>query len=201
MKASKRIQIFIVVDGGDGCGKDTQVRFIVQYYARKGKKVRTRSHPSSDNYFGRQAKRALEEGGKKGHLKAAVFFSLDVIRSLIKYYRHNEGEVLIFSRYLLGVCYLPSSLILFGYNFFSALLPTSEYQFFLDVSPVEARRRIVKRAEKEEMFEKIDRLQKMSRKMRYITSLKGWITIDGDRDPYLVWEDIKEKLVQLDSQH
>ncbi|MHA1972694.1 MAG: thymidylate kinase [Candidatus Hodarchaeales archaeon] len=198
MKASNMRPLFIVVDGGDGCGKDTQVRFIAQYYIKKGKTVRIRSHPNNDNYFGRQTKKALLVGGKKGHLKAGMFFSLDVIRSLIKYYRRNEDEVLIFSRYLLGVCYLPSPLVLFGYNFFSTILPTTKYAFFLDVRPEEARKRIISRAEKEEMFEGIGRLQKMARKMRYITSLKKWFVINGNKEPLAVWAEIKEKLDLLD---
>ena len=59
----------------------------------------------------------------------------------MKYYRHEE-DVLIFSRYLLGVCYLPRSLVICGYNLFSRILPTSDFLFYLDVSPEVARQRI-----------------------------------------------------------
>ncbi|MFX0122613.1 MAG: thymidylate kinase [Candidatus Hodarchaeota archaeon] len=198
-KVSKANPLFIVIDGGDGCGKDTQARQVARYYLNKGWKARLRSHPSSDNPFGRITKQSLEQGGKKGHLKAAIFYAIDVIRSLVKYYRHNENEVIIFSRYLLGVCYLPKSLVFFGYDFFSSFLPISQYFFFLDVTPEVARDRILKRGEKQEMFESLTRLRKMRFKMRAVTQKNNWFQINGDVSPSQVWYQIHNILIQLDS--
>ncbi|MHA2245801.1 MAG: thymidylate kinase [Candidatus Hodarchaeales archaeon] len=198
-KESKENSLFIVIDGGDGCGKDTQTKLIAYYYLKKGWKVRIRSHPSTDNPFGRHTRSALEEGGKKGHAKAAFFYTIDVIRSLVKYYRQQEGEVIIFSRYLLGVCYLPTSLVSFGYNFFSSLLPTSRYFFYLDVTSEVARERISKRGETQEMFESLSRLKKMRKKMVLVTRRKHWYRINGDGSPRMVWKQIHEILLQLES--
>jgi dTMP kinase len=186
--------LFIVIDGGAGSGKDTQTDLVKQYFHRKGySSVRVRSHPAVDNYYGRNAKKALESEGKKGHALAAVFYTFDVIRSLVKFYRH-EDEVIIFSRYLLGVCYLPRLLVMSGYNLFSKILPTSEFFFYLDVSPEIARQRISNRGGIEEMFENLPRLRKMQKKMQYITKLKNWHTINGDESQELVWFQIKEIL-------
>lgn len=198
-KESKDIPLFIVIDGGDGCGKDTQAKLVARYYLKKGWKVRIRSHPSMDNPFGFFTKRSLEGGGKKGHLRAAFFYTLDIIRSLVKYYRHNEKEVIIFSRYLLGVCYLPTSLVFFGYNFFSSFLPTSHYFFFLDVTPEVARERISKRGEAQEMFENLSRLKKMRKKMVLVTRRKHWYRINGDGSPRMVWKQIHQILLKLES--
>ncbi len=193
MDIRKTHPLFIVVDGGDGSGKDTQANYIKRYFVRKGhKSVRIRSHPAVDNYFGRRAKKALESEGKKGHLLAAVFYTFDVIRSLVKYYRHDELS--IFSRYLLGVCYLPRILVMSGYNLFASLLPTSEFFFYLDVSPEVARQRISNRGGVEEMFENLPRLRKMQRKMHYVTKIKDWYIINGDESPELVWFQIKSIL-------
>ena len=186
--------MFIVIDAGDGSGKDTQANLIAHYYIKNGYKVRIRSHPSLDNPFGRRTRKALEEGGTKGHLKAAIFYLIDVIRTLVLYFRPIENEVLIISRYLLGVCYLPRSLVLFAYNFFSTFIPTSKYSFFLNVSPEVAYERIKNRGEKKEMFESIARLHKMHEKMLYIVKLKGWIIIDGNPPPEHVWLDIEKRL-------
>ncbi len=189
-----RKPLFIVVDGGDGSGKDTQARLVKRYFKRRGyTSIRIRSHPAVDNYFGRQARKALESEGKKGHLLAAVFYTFDVIRSLVKYYRHDD-EVIIFVRYLLGVCYLPRILVMSGYNLFASMLPTSEFFFYLDVSPEVARQRISNRGGTEEMFENLPRLRKMQRKMRYITNLKDWYIINGDESQELVWFQIKRIL-------
>ena len=197
MGVRKPLPLFIVIDGGDGSGKDTQAKSIKRYFRRRGyRSVRIRSHPAVDNYFGRQAKKALESEGKKGHLLAAFFYTLDVIRSLVKYYRHDD-EVIIFSRYLLGVCYLPRILVMSGYNLFASILPTSQFFFFLDVSPEVARERISYRGGVEEMFENLPRLKKMRRKMRYVTKIKHWHCINGDKSPELVWFQIKTILGQL----
>ncbi len=183
--------LFVVVDGGDGSGKDTQAKLIAKYLAKKNySSVRIRSHPAMDNQFGRRAKVALESQGTKSLLLAALFYTLDVIRSLVKYYRHRE-EVLIFSRYLLGVCYLPRSLVMFGYTLFSHLLPTPEYAFFLDVNPEVARKRISQRGGTEEMFETLPKLRKMQRKMRHVTKFYHWHLIDGNGTPNQVWSQIK----------
>ncbi|MHA2055459.1 MAG: thymidylate kinase [Candidatus Hodarchaeales archaeon] len=205
--------LFIVVDGGDGSGKDTQCKMIARYLKSKGvKSIRIRSHPATDNKFGLHAKKALEMGGRIGHLHAALFYTIDVIRSLIYYYRH-KNEVLIFSRYLLGVCYLPSSLVLFGYDFFSFLLPKSDFLFYLKVTPENARNRIQTRGEMEEMFEQLPKLQKMYKKMNYVTKLKEWRVIDGNMNyvtklkewrvidgnttPMKVWAQIKHELSSI----
>ncbi len=188
--------LFIVVDGQDGSGKDTQAINIAKYFYDKGvKEIYFRSHPALDNIYGRKTKKALEQGGKKGHLIAALFYTIDVIRSVALYYR-NEARVVIFSRYLLGVCYLPNSLIFVGYNFFERILPTSKFFFYLDVSPNEAKSRISKRGGKEEMFENLPRLRKMYRKMNRVTTEKDWIRINGDVKPEKVWEQIKIVLDQ-----
>ncbi|UCE14837.1 MAG: thymidylate kinase [Candidatus Heimdallarchaeota archaeon] len=200
-KELKHYPQFIVVDGGDGCGKDTQAKFIARYYQKMGIKIRIRSHPSVDNTFGRQAKCGLEQGGKKGYLVAALFYAIDVIRSLVKFYRPNRDEVMIFSRYLLGVCYLPAHLIFFGYNFFSRFLPTSQYFFYLDVTPEIARERIQVRGETYEMFESLKRLRKMQRKMRIVTKRNQWYRINGDPSPSVVWSQIRQVLIQLDSEN
>jgi len=96
---------FIVVDGLDGAGKDTQAKKIMERYKVMGEKVILRSHPESDNKYGWKAKEALLGKGKKNHLKASVYYALDVIRSIRKYY--GKSDTFIVVRYLVGVAYLP----------------------------------------------------------------------------------------------
>ena len=49
---------FIVIDGLDGSGKDTQVNLIAEAYQKKGRDVTIRSHPCNDNKYGRKSKEA-----------------------------------------------------------------------------------------------------------------------------------------------
>ena len=194
--AAHQPPLFLVVDGQDGSGKDTQAINIAKYFYEKGfQEIYLRSHPAADNVYGQKTKQALERGGKKGHLIAAFFYTIDVVRSIMLYYR-NEPRIIIFSRYLLGVCYLPNSLIFAGYNIFERILPISKFFFFLDISPQEARFRISSRGGIEEMFETLPRLRKMRRKMLRITTEKNWIHINGDLSPEEVWEQIKIVLDQ-----
>ena len=61
---------FIVIDGLDGSGKDTQVNLLAEAYKKKGRDVIVRSHPCSDNKFGRKSKQALLKTGKFNKIKA-----------------------------------------------------------------------------------------------------------------------------------
>jgi len=149
---------FIIIDGLDGAGKDTHAHLIRERYINKGDSVVLRSHPENDNTFGIKAKNSLLGEGKLNYIKASMYYAFDVIRSVRKY--HGKGDTLIVVRYLMGVAYLPLPLAKLFYKFFSTILPTSEYMFFLDVEPEESLKRLSRRNEKE-MFENLDDLVKV----------------------------------------
>lgn len=185
---------FIVIDGLDGAGKDTHANLIKERYLKRGEEVIIRSHPESDNPYGRRAKQALLGKGRINHLKAAIYYAIDVIHSIKKYYRPKSSGNLIVVRYLVGVAYLPLPLARILYKFFAALLPTSSYMFFLDVEPEEALRRIEKRGEKE-MFETIEELQKVRRKA--LKLVKDWYIINTNRpieETHAIIEEILDRI-------
>ena len=68
---------FIVIDGLDGAGKDTQVKLLAEMYEKQGKNVVVRSHPCKDNKYGIKSKEALLKTGKINHLKATVYFTIN----------------------------------------------------------------------------------------------------------------------------
>lgn len=168
----------IIVDGLDGVGKDTHARLIKQRYKEKGEKVVLRSHPESDNYYGRTSKKALLGEGIINRLIASLFYALDVMNSLRRYYRKPTCDTLIMVRYLMGTAYLPRRLTKLGYRFFEKLVPTSEYMFFLDAMPEELFERI-KRREKTEMFENPKEFLKARAKALDLAD--GWYIIDTAR--------------------
>ena len=47
---------FIVIDGLDGSGKDTQVNLLADMYEKQGCNVVVRSHPCADNKYGRKSR-------------------------------------------------------------------------------------------------------------------------------------------------
>jgi dTMP kinase len=165
----------IIVDGLDGVGKDTHARLIKERYETRGEKVVIRSHPESDNFFGRKTKKALLRKGKINKLKASVFYMFDVLRSIRKFYRRKDIDTLIMVRYLVGTAYLPGRLAKIAYRFFLGFVPTSDYMFFLDADPKEMLKRLDMREEKE-MFETLDSLIKVRKKALFL--VKKWHIID-----------------------
>lgn len=165
----------IIVDGLDGVGKDTHARLIKERYEKKGETVIIRSHPESDNYYGRKAKKALLGSGKINRLNASIFYALDVLRSLRIYYRKPRHDTLIMVRYLMGTAYLPSGLAKIAYRVFDKFVPTSEHMFFLDAPPKELLERIKRRKQKE-MFETYKKL--VTVRKRALNFVKDWHIID-----------------------
>ena len=185
----------IIVDGLDGVGKDTHAELIKKKYEKKGKKVVIRSHPTSDNYFGRKAKKALLGEGKFVKLKAAVFYMLDVIRSVKKYYGRSDIDTLIMVRYLIGTAYLPEKLAKTGYRFFFGFVPTSKYMFFLDAEPKVLFKRVKKRDESE-IFENIEAFKKVRKKALFL--VKNWYVINTSGSINDTFSEIEKTLDFLD---
>ena len=185
----------IIVDGLDGVGKDTHAQLIKQRYERKGDKVIIRSHPETDNFYGRTAKKALLGEGKINRLKASVFYAIDVMYSLKRYYRKPTCDTLIMVRYLMGTAYLPRRLTKTGYRFFEKLVPTSRYMFFLDATPQELVERIKQRSETE-MFETQEAFLKVRTKALELAA--GWHIIDTGQSIEQTYASIEKVLDELD---
>lgn len=187
---------FIVVDGLDGVGKDTHADLIKQRYEKLGEKVLVRSHPSSDNFFGRKAKKALLGQGKINKLKASIFYMFDVLRSIRKYYQRQDIDTLIMVRYLVGTAYLPGKIAKIGYNFFENFVPTSSYMFFLDANPEDIVERMQERNERE-IFETFKELIKVRKKALIL--VKKWHIIDTSDSISNTFFKIENILDRMDS--
>ena len=181
----------IVVDGLDGCGKDTHAENIRRLLAAQGEKVSIISHPSK-RFFGRLSKRSLELTGPGARVSATVFFTVDVLTSVRWFKRQTSGTV-IFVRYLLGTAYLPRSLAPMGYAFFRRLLPSPEIAFFIDIEPDVAARRIAKRGHKPEMFESRQKLAEIRGVARSLASA-DWVTVDNSEDGERPFRDVEKVL-------
>jgi len=188
----------IVVDGLDGVGKDTHAQLIKNRYEAKGERVVIRSHPQSDNFFGRKAKKALLGRGRINKLKASFFYMMDVLRSIKKFYGKREYDTLIMVRYLMGTAYLPPKLAKMAYEWFYNFVPTSEYMFFLDAPPRDSLKRVKKRTEKE-MFETYRELIKV-RKVA-MSLAQGWYIIDTSKSIDEASAHIERIISELDNKN
>lgn len=185
---------FIAVDGVDGSGKDTQANLIKEKYEKEGTVV-VRSHPTSDNFFGRTSKSSLQKEGKLNFIIATLCYGADAIRSVIKYY--NKADTVILVRYTLAVSYLPPVVGLPLYKLVCILLPVSDYMFYLDISPEESLRRVKSRGEAEEMFENYESYVKVRNKAQPV--LYNWNVIQADGTVEEVFSRIEAVLDDLDS--
>lgn len=187
---------FIVIDGLDGSGKDTQVNLLAEMYKDKGREVTIRSHPCCDNKYGRKSKQALLKEGKVNHIKATIYFGMDAIRSVQMYCMNKDTDVVIFSRYILAVMYLPNVVNTLVYKLVTFVLPTSDCMFFLDVSPEESLRRMEGRGDDKEMFENIEDLTKNRERSQKFTY--NWNVIPGDDAPEIISQKIQAKCLESD---
>ena len=187
---------FIVIDGLDGSGKDTQVNLLAQMYEKQGRDVTVRSHPCCDNKYGRKSKQALLKEGKINHIKATIYFGLDAIRSVQMFYYNKDTDVLIFSRYILAVMYLPNVVNTIVYKLVVFILPTSDCMFFLDVTPEESLRRMDSRDEDTEMFENMESLTENRLRSQKFTY--NWNVIPGDDSAEVISQKIINQCLESD---
>ena len=139
---------------------------------------------------------ALLKTGKINHIKATIYFGLDAIRSVVKYTHDDNVDVLIFSRYVLAVMYLPNVINTIVYKIVVFILPTSDCMFFLDVTPEESLKRMGSRGEEKEMFENIDSLRKNRLRSQKFTY--NWNVIPGDDSAEVISEKIITKCLESD---
>ena len=189
---------FIVLDGLDASGKSTQALELYKFMRDQGNTVLLRIHPSTDNAFGAKAKQFLYSNGKAAHFAAALFYMIDVIRSILLY-SWRRYDFIIFVRYLMGTAYLPAPLDRIAYHFFAAVVPTSQHMFFLDVAPSEAERRLRETRERLEMFENIEELERTRLKALSLASMDKWTIVNANEPMKNVQEVIRKSLQSTSS--
>lgn len=183
----------IVIDGLDASGKNTQARMLASHLKSRGRTVFLRFHPSNDNFFGVRTKQFLKLKGKIAHLNAALFYMLDVIRSIILY-SWRRFDYMIFVRYLMGTAYLPRPLERLAYHFFATVVPKSEFMFFLDILPEEAYRRVCERKEDLEMFESLEEFRKIRRKALALAIEDNWKIVNANGPAVRIQDEIRQKI-------
>ena len=186
--------VFIVIEGLDASGKTTQARRLRKYLVNNGSTVYCRFHPEDDNWLGKQARRFLLLEGKKAHFAAAIFYILDVLRSIL-ITPWLQYDYVIFVRYLMGTAYLPKLLSSFVFRFFALILPVPRFTIYLDVTSEEAHRRISERQSQREMFESLDQLVTIRSRALILARSKNWIMINANMSVEQVENNIRNELL------
>ena len=190
--------MLVILDGLDGSGKSTQAALLRETLQSMNKTLCLRVHPESDNWFGKEARFFLFSQGKNAHFASAIFYMIDVIRSILLY-SWRKTDFVVFVRYLMGTAYLPSPLHTFIYNFFSAIVPKSKNMYFLDVTPEVAAERIQNGRKENEMFENLPALKKTRKKAISLTRFDKWVILDSNKPSEAVALEIKKRILILKS--
>jgi dTMP kinase len=172
---------WIVIDGIDGSGKSTYARWIKEYYESTGESVLIRIHPS-ERFLGSLTRTTLQGKDRMQRLLASLLFIGDVLSSLCSLRKDGQrNDTIIYVRYLMATAYLPERYTQLGYDFFARILPIPRRLLLVDIDPQVALRRIEDRNEAKEMFEDIENLRKIRKKILKLAS-KGWTVIENDVD-------------------
>ena len=193
---------FIVIEGLDGSGKSAQVDLLIDYLKSKGKEVLLRSEPTTESEAGIKIRKILKGElraepmerqslfvqDRKGHLESIVIPAL------------KEGKFVVCSRYLFSTIAYGTSdglnmdtLIKMNGDF---LLP--DLTIYLDVSPEECIKRIEKRGEAKELFEKKEKLIKVEKVYKKLPEIfENIAIISGEGNIEETFENIKKETNKL----
>lgn len=161
----------------DGCGKNTVADVLADALERRGRKASVQTHPS-DRISGKVARRLLIEEGKAFQALATLFFTIDVLGSLVRMRPWRSNDDIIFVRYIMAAAYLPDRLVDRGYDLIAKLLPLPDNLILVDTPPEMAMCRIVERGHELEMFESVEKLTRIRDRMLGQRH-KGWTVLDN----------------------
>ena len=168
-----------VVDGMDGSGKSTVAEMLRSGLESRGRRVMVLTHPSRDTRIGRTELRFLQKEGKAAMLCSTSLFILDILRS-IRVMRGRRGrgyDDFVFVRYSMAAAYLPDRLCGIAYRIIVAVLLTPDTAILVDVDPQTAMDRIRGRGEEMEVFETVERLATVRRRMLSLSD--GWTVLEN----------------------
>ncbi len=166
-----------VIDGMDGCGKNTVADTLADRLTEEGRIPFVQTHPS-DRIAGKMSRRLLVKDGKAYQAFATLFFIIDVLGSLMRMRFWKGYDDIIFVRYIMAAAYLPDRFVEKGYNLIARVLPMPDHLLLVDTPPEKAMYRIIERGHELEMFESVEKLTRTRDRMLR-QSHKGWTIIDN----------------------
>ena len=193
---------FIVIEGLDGCGKSAQVELIKIFLQEKGKIIVETKEPTMESEAGRKIKQLLRGEIKLEPMERQKLYVQDrnehlknkVIPAI------KEGKFVVCSRYAFSTIAYGSSdgldtEVLVGMTK-DFLLP--DLTIIINVSPAECIRRIEKRGEVKELWEKKAKLERVDKVYQKFPGMfENIVMINGERPIEEVFEDIRTKIEKI----
>ena len=156
-----------VVDGMDGSGKSTAAGILADKLESEGRTVLVIAHPNRATRIGRLELAFLRGDSRLDVILSTLLYIADVLHSLcVMRGRRGRGyDDVIFARYIMAVASLPDGLGGRAYRVIGRLLPMPDVKVLVDVDPQTAMDRIRGRGEEMEVFETVERLATVRRRM------------------------------------
>ena len=196
----------IVFEGLDGAGTTTQMYKLAQYFTKKGSEVFI-THEPTDNPIGRLVRSALQKKFSITPNSLALLYAADRDDHLYnKEYgiiKHlQNGEVVITDRYFYSsIAYQAVECDPSFIKEINSRFPHPDILIFIDTPVDDCLKRIEKRGEEKELFEREWYLKKVKEKYdEEFSSLPRsvkLITIDGRKTIEEISEEIREKIESL----
>jgi len=193
---------FIVIEGLDGSGKNSQIDLVVDLFEKNNKEVVVTKEPTIESEAGRKIRQAIRKEIAMEPLELQKLFVQDrkehlenkIIPAL------KQGKFVISTRYAFST---------FAYGYADNLnvdelikmndkflLP--DLTIIIDVNPESCIERIEGRGEPKELFEKLDKLTKVNEIYKKIPQMfENVVIVDGGRSIPEVFQDIKNLIEKI----
>lgn len=198
----------IVIEGLDGCGKNTQVNLLVEFLKNKEKKVKYLSFPDYSEPSSSLIKMYL--GGEFGKdpsevnaYAASSFYAVDRYASYKKFWEenYNSGEIMICDRYTTSNTFYQMSKLprtewenyltwLYDYEYNKLGLPKPDNVIFLNV-PIEVSQNLMRKRyfgdeSKKDLHESnINFLKNCYEAAKYVIKKDSWAEISCTKENHM----------------
>ena len=176
---------FIVFEGLDGSGQSTQVKLLAEYLRGQGREVVLGKEPTQDSDAGREIVEVLTHKKKISSEKLQELFVIDrkehLANSILP--ALQKGAIVVEDRYSMSTFAFGSvSCDLEWLIELNQGLPWPDATFILKVRPEVSLARIATRGKPEELFEKKEKLEKVSITYDLLAQrFPNCFVIDGER--------------------
>lgn len=195
---SSILRNFIVFEGLDGCGKSSQVKILAKHLESKGKSVNYSAEPT-DSPIGKMVRDVLQHKIKTTPKALALLYSADREDHLFHdqsgiYYNTQNNIFEISDRYFYSSLAYQSVNV--DYNYVECInnFPSPELLIYIDVPVDICLKRIDKRGEEKELFEKKEFLEKVEKNFKYAIKNANKMTkvlvVDGTKDIEVIANEI-----------
>lgn len=186
---------FIVFEGLDGAGKETQAKLLVDYLKAKGQDVIYTSEPTSDNPIGKLIYKWLNQ---KFELSSDEAITLLYVADRYEHLAEvivpalEAGKTVICDRYFYSTLAYEGALFGADTHWIKQLhghVIKPHIKIFIDIPPEEC----INRVGKQDRLVKLETMQKVDESFKKVVKEdRGFYVINGNRSRAEIFEDVKK---------